>query len=160
MYLFETLDVTLSIPASGQLHGATIDLPKPGAKAPGSAMEVAGWVLGRSAPAIAVELISDGRVIRRVPIRERRPDVTSAYPGAADSDIVGFRVILDLLGSRPDLHLWIQAVLADQARVPIGSIQAAATWQEEAERPDAPLVSVVIPCYNQAPFLGDAIESV
>ena len=60
-----------------------------------------------------------------------------------------------------ELELGVRAVLEDQRRVPLGTIHARRRWRGESEPgSEVPLVSVVIPCYEQARFLSEAIESV
>jgi glycosyltransferase involved in cell wall biosynthesis len=54
----------------------------------------------------------------------------------------------------------VRAVLRDQSRVPLGTIRARRRWREGDYDVGAALVSVVIPCHDQAHFLGEAIESV
>src|SRR3712207_6844017 len=58
-----------------------------------------------------------------------------------------------------EIEVLVQAVLQDQSRVPIGTIRGRRRWGEGDHEVGAALVSVVIPCYNQAHFLGEAIES-
>ena len=54
----------------------------------------------------------------------------------------------------------MRAVVGDQARGAQGPIREQHDWQTGAdEQAGAPVVSVVIPCYNQAHFLGEAIEN-
>jgi glycosyltransferase involved in cell wall biosynthesis/peptidoglycan/xylan/chitin deacetylase (PgdA/CDA1 family) len=54
-----------------------------------------------------------------------------------------------------------RAVMANQPQVPLGALPGQHDWWAgEDERVEAALVSVVIPCYNQAHFLAEAIESV
>jgi glycosyltransferase involved in cell wall biosynthesis len=51
-------------------------------------------------------------------------------------------------------------VLEGQERAPLGRIRGRHRWRRDRSPAFAELVSVVIPCYQQAQFLGDAIESV
>jgi glycosyl transferase family 2 len=72
----------------------------------------------------------------------------------------GFQVQMSALGLTPEIEFLLQAVLKDQNHVPIGVIRARPCWREDINVEDQPLVSVVIPCYNQAHFLRKAIESI
>src|SRR5437867_12882401 len=67
---------------------------------------------------------------------------------------------MSVLGLTPEIEFLLQAVLKNQSRVPIGVIWVQRRWRQDINDEDRPLVSVVIPCYNQAHFLGEAIESV
>jgi glycosyltransferase involved in cell wall biosynthesis len=157
MALVEIEAVTFAELDSGLLHGRSIDLPHQGSRTSGRSIDVAGWVIGRSSPAVAVELLNSGKVIRRLRVDHLRPDVAAAFPqltGAAQS---GFHDRVRLPGFAGGA-LELRVVLADQQRVPLGTIRARRSWSEAAI--DTPLVSVIIPCYKQAHFLGDAIESV
>jgi len=109
---------------------------------------------------VAVEVVHGDAVLRRVPLNHRRPDVAAAFPGVANAEQSGFRATVSLLGTTPDVEARIQAVFQDQRRVALGTIRARRLWQEEAEPFGAALVSVIIPCYNQAHFVGEAIASV
>jgi glycosyltransferase involved in cell wall biosynthesis len=141
------------------LWGCDIDEPAPGARLEGHGVTIAGWVLGRRAPVVAVELVHRGQVFRRVPMNDRRPDLLAHYPYAPDTERSGFRTSLSPVGlSR--LEIEVQAVLQDQRRVPIGSVHVQRRWCGSGDVSTAPLISVVIPCYNHARFLGEAIESV
>jgi hypothetical protein len=86
--------------------------------------------------------------------------VAAVYPGIPEAEYSGFKIQMSVLGLTPEIEFLLQAVLKDQSRVPIGVIRAQRRWREGINNEDRPLVSVIIPCYNQAHFLGEAIESV
>jgi glycosyltransferase involved in cell wall biosynthesis len=121
-----------------------------------------GWVLGKSSPAVAVEVLSEGAVVRRLSLNARRPDIAEAFPHVPGAENSGFKATISALGTTRELELSLQAVLKDQSRVPLGVIRGIRRWAqgEEERQSGMALVSVIIPCYNQARFLGEAIESV
>jgi glycosyltransferase involved in cell wall biosynthesis len=162
MMLAEIKEVSLSEPDGGRLWGRYIDLPKAGTTTEASAIDLMGWVLGKSSLAVAVEVMSEGTVVRRLPLNARRPDIAEAFPDVAKAEESGFKATVSALGTTRELELELQAVLKDQSRIPLGVIRGIRRWAEgEEERQSGmALVSVIIPCYNQARFLGEAIESV
>jgi glycosyltransferase involved in cell wall biosynthesis len=160
MALLDVLDVSPGRFEHERLWGASIDLPQAGSSVEAGALDVAGWVLGRDVPAIAVELDLCGATCRRAPIRERRPDVATALPSLSGAASCGFHTTISAAGTRAELELRVLAVLRDQTRIALGTIRARRRWRDGTAAGEDPLVSVVIPCYNQARFLGDAIESV
>lgn len=147
----------VALPEDPRLR-ASIDLPTRGARANRGLLEIAGWVLGENVPAVAVEAAASGPVLRRVPL-VGRPDVAAAFPGVPGAERAGFRAFVPVRAA-PGSEITVQAVLRDQRRIPFAGI-ALRSWRMEAfENAVRPLVSVVIPCYNQAQFLAEAIESV
>jgi hypothetical protein len=62
---------------------------------------------------------------------------------------------------RPDgaEYLELRAVLANQHRVALATLHLAPRWRDD-RTVHSPLVSVVIPCFRQAHYLSEAIESV
>jgi glycosyltransferase involved in cell wall biosynthesis len=158
MTVIEILDVSLTETVSTRLRGRYIDTV-PGTKTAGYLAQISGWVLGRESPAVAVELLNGSNVCRRVPVNIHRPDVAEIYPRVPEAEYSGFKIQMSVLGLTPEIELVLQAVLKDQSRVPIGVIRARRRWREDINAEDQLLVSVVIPCYNQAHFLGEAIES-
>ncbi|MGH8064308.1 MAG: glycosyltransferase [Candidatus Entotheonellia bacterium] len=159
MAVTEIMDVIQTEPPSDRLWGGYIDIPKPGSRLDGYAIDLIGWVLGRVSPVVAVEVVHEGSVVRRVPITVSRPDVAAAFPQVPSAERSGFRASVSVLGMTAR-DLQVQAVLQDQSRVPLGVIRARRGWQEEDYCVGASLVSVIIPCHDQAPFLSEAIESV
>ena len=122
MTLFEILDVYLPEPHDDRLWGCYIDAPKPGSKIDNHSLELVGWVVGRSAPAVAVELVHEGAVLRQVALNDRRPDIAAAYPKIQGVERSGFWTVVSVLGMR-EIAVEVQAVLQDQSQVPIGMIR-------------------------------------
>ena len=159
MAIIEFVAVTLSESDSTRLWGRNLEFPQAGSQAEGHTIEIIGWVLGRQAPAVAVEVSTEGRLLRRVPVNIQRSDVAAHYPQAGEGERSGFRAEIHTSGMR-ELELIVEAVLRDQSRVPLGVIRARRRWREDSNVASTPLISVVIPCYNQGHFLTEAIESV
>jgi glycosyltransferase involved in cell wall biosynthesis len=155
MALLEISDVSIQLQPE-QLVGCSIDTPRPGARVESRAFAIEGWVIGRTRRAIAVEAMTAGRIRRRVRVDLPRRDVRAAYPASPDSGRSGFRLRLSAAGLEK-IRFDLFAVLESQDRVPIGSLEAKYSW--EAMHPGAEAVTVAIPCYNQATYLSQAIES-
>ena len=93
--------------------------------------------------------------------RSASPGPTSrqAFPQSDQAGTAGFQETVSLVGTAPEVAIEVSAVLKNQQRVPVGSIRGRRRWRETLAGP-APLVSVIVPCYEQAPYLEEAIESV
>jgi len=155
--LVEIADV--SIQPDPDLLGGHLDRPVTGATTDAHTVEFSGWAIGDTAPVVAVELVTGGRTFRRVPVGLPRPDLEQAFPGATGAGAAGFSADVSLVGGPAEQTIEVRAVLKDQRRSAIGSIRARSRWRETLDG-DAPLVSVIIPCYGQAAFLEEAIQSV
>lgn len=155
--LVEITDV--STQPDPDLLGGHLDRPAVGATVDAHTVEFSGWAIGDGTPVVAVELATEGRAFRRVPIGLARPDLEQAYPGHPGAGDAGFSTDVSLVGGPPEQTIEVRAVLKDQRRCAIGSIRARSRWREALSE-GAPLVSVVIPCYGQAAYLEEAIESV
>src|SRR5215212_663071 len=107
MSLLEILAVSLA-EADERLSGCSIDRPIPGARAEARGLGVAGWVLGSRAPAVAVELLQDGAVLRRVFLRAR-PDVAAAFPDRSGTERCGFETTVAVQSPAAELELELRA---------------------------------------------------
>jgi glycosyltransferase involved in cell wall biosynthesis/peptidoglycan/xylan/chitin deacetylase (PgdA/CDA1 family) len=83
-----------------------------------------------------------------------RPDLAAAFPDVPQAAAAGFRGTLPVPVGTAEHEYQVRAVLPGQVRVPVGSLRLRRSGADAG-----PLVSVVIPCYRQARFLQDAIES-
>jgi len=156
--LVEFLDVSVSPPA--ELHGAFVDEPKAGSVLDAHAVDLLGWALGEETSVVAVEFLVDGRVFWRAAVRAPRPDLAEAFPDYPDAGQAGFRTTINLIGTPPEFEIELAAVLKGQRRVPFGLVRGRHAWRRDPAGDFAELVSVVIPCFGQSHYLGEAIESV
>lgn len=155
--LVEITDV--SIQPDPELLGGHLDRPVAGATTDAHTVEIGGWAIGNGTPVVAIELATAGRPFRRVPVGRARPDLAQAFPDSPGAGDAGFGTDVSLVGGPPEQTIEVRAVLKDQRRAAVGSIRARSRWRETLAE-GSPLVSVVIPCYGQAAYLEEAIESV
>ena len=115
---------------------------------------VAGWV-ATNPPASAVEVVDEeGRRVLRLPVDIRRPDIEAAFPDLSGAPHHGFHGTI-LAGTQHGLvRLRLHAVTGGGAGPAIGTITLA-----PRPAPPSALVSIIVPCFNQAEFLGESIES-
>lgn len=158
--LVEISDVSLSNPLPESLVGGFIDEPKAGGTVDAHALDVLGWALGAEARATAVEFSIGGEVFWRAPLRWERPDLVDAFPEHPRAARAGFRTTLNMIGTPASFELEVSVVLAGQRRARLGTIRGLHRWRRDRSPAFAELVSVVIPCFGQAHYLGEAIESV
>jgi hypothetical protein len=123
MALIENLDVSLTSLEFNRLWGRNIEIPAIGSQSEIYAIDLRGWVLGKSSLVVAVEVVSEGDVLQRVPINHRRPDIAKAFPKVVGAENSGFRAMVNVLGLAPNFELFVQAVLEDNSRAPIGEIR-------------------------------------
>jgi glycosyltransferase involved in cell wall biosynthesis len=158
--LVEIVDVSLAEPLPAELRGGFVDEPRSGAILDAHAVDVLGWALGAEPRAVAIEFSIDGKPFWRVPLRAERPDLAEAFPELPEAARAGFRTTLSMIGTPAEFELEIAVVLKGQRRAHLATISGRHRWRRDRATEYAELVSVVIPCYGQAHYLGEAIESV
>jgi glycosyltransferase involved in cell wall biosynthesis len=156
--LVEITDVAISEPP--ELEGGFLDEPRSGAVLDAHVVDVLGWAMGAEKRAVAVEFAIDGETFWRAPLQAERPDLTEAFPDSSEAGHSGFKTTLNMIGTPAEFELDVSVVLKDQRRVRLATIAGRHRWRRDKSPAFADLVSVVIPCYGQSHFLGEAIESV
>jgi len=149
----------VSILPDQELLGGHIDRPLAGATTDAHTVEIGGWAIGNGTPVVAIELATEAGAFRRLPLGRERPDLGEAFPDSPGAARSGFGIDISLVGGPPEQTIEVRAILKDQRRAAVGTIRARSRWRETLAA-EAPLVSVVIPCYGQAAYLEEAIESV
>lgn len=121
MSVIESISVHSAAPYPECLRGFFIDAPQSRSGLPTHVVEIIGWVLGQSSPAVAVLVKRDDIVLGRDPVHRHRPDVAAAYPQVLWGLRCGFRVSVEtdrVVGSVMD----VQALLADGSEILLGKI--------------------------------------
>ncbi len=116
-------------------------------------IRVVGWIAPPDRDVAAVELLQGSRLLGFAAVGLKRPDLESAFPERGSAARAGFRAVVPTLAIREETTIEVRGVLADGSRIAVGSVRV---------RPQriSSSISVVIPCYGQAHFLEDALESV
>jgi glycosyltransferase involved in cell wall biosynthesis len=154
------VDVQLSEPRPDELAGHHLDVPIAGDVASVAGLDVIGWVLSEAGSAVrAVEIAAGDTVVSSVPINELRPDVARAYPDSPHGARCGYRASVQAFGTERNVELRVTAVLTNGVPVPLALIRGRRRWREDPDPSISSLVSIVIPCHNQAQFLAESIES-
>lgn len=92
---------------------------------PGSILEsveefnLKGWVVGTQSEAVSVEVVSDGRIIKAIPIHQSRPDVAKALPKYGSAKKSGFASEIRSQDFSIEAGILIQVVLKDGSKIPI-----------------------------------------
>jgi Glycosyl transferase family 2 len=140
-------------PGAESVFGCHLDLPAIGVAADAHRVEVAGWVVGQSAPAVAVEVAHGEAMLGRAPVELPRPDLEAAFPERSDVGSAGFGVAVSLVDRDPAVPLDVTVVLADGSRAPLGRLVWERRWRSLSDPAQAPPVKMLLP-----PAEGDELE--
>src|SRR5919106_1720142 len=100
------------------------------------AFKIAGWVVGRQAPADRVEVVQDGRVIQTAKVDGKRPHIAERFPETSWAAASGFIMMVDSLAFEPAFAFELRAVFADSVTVPLAVIrgQRRSLGSDDAQR--------------------------
>ncbi|MDY6805890.1 MAG: sulfotransferase [Cyanobacteriota bacterium] len=108
---------------SESLLGFAIDSPKGKQKLDTYSISIAGWVIGKTSPALAVEFLCKGKVLQKVPVGKPRPGVQKRYPKVPEAKRSGFAAAVGVVGLPLTGSLRIRVILSDGSTVPITDIK-------------------------------------
>jgi hypothetical protein len=83
----------------------------------------AGWILGKKAQVVSIEVISSNNVIQTIAVDKPRPDVAQTYTEASHASTCGFWQKVGVSELPTEVELLIQAVFSDQSRLPIRMVK-------------------------------------
>jgi hypothetical protein len=127
--IYEVTNVSL-VDLPGELSGFNIELPEMGGKGNLYALHITGWIVGKTSPAVAIEVLYHNRLLRTVEVRGPRPDIAAAFDGVSEDTPCAFHALVGLLGLKLECDLRLRAIFADGTRVPLAEI----TLRREALR--------------------------
>lgn len=105
------------------LWGFNIDTPNTSYKTDKYELLLAGWILGKKAQVVSIEVISSNNVIQTIAVDKPRPDVAQTYTEASHASTSGFWEKLGISELPTEVELLIQAVFSDQSRLPISMVK-------------------------------------
>jgi glycosyltransferase involved in cell wall biosynthesis len=133
----------------------SIDFPRSGTRVYGDRLDIAGWAMGtRSAAEVRAEGDDSAQPFPTRP----RPDVAAAFEEMPHALNSGFYLLAGIPDA-PQAEIRVSIIVAGGRPVEGPVIHLTRGWSDPPSGAEAPLVSVVIPCYNQAQFLREAIAS-
>ncbi|MDY7002587.1 MAG: sulfotransferase [Cyanobacteriota bacterium] len=106
-----------------ELLGYAIDIPETGEHKNTYTIDISGWVLGKKYPAVAIKIINNKRMLRKIPIGNPRPELARIYPQNPRATNCGFATSISIIGLSTEDELNLQAVLKDQTHIPIAKIR-------------------------------------
>jgi hypothetical protein len=153
----EIHEVTLAERDPALVRGFELEAPSAGEGARTGALAVTlrGWVVGGSRPAVAVEVLDHkGRPLWRVPLTLSRDQARSAHPDAPGVELNGFAVGVGLVKVPPSFELRLQAVLQDETRVHLATLQGSRPPLRTGCEPQlSPLMLTSIPRVGSTIFI-------
>ena len=137
VYQFKIESILLSSINQEQLTGYFIDRPQVGDKS-SKHIEIVGWAIGKLAKAVAIKISCQGRLLSRIPVCQKRPDVAEVFSQIKTAIDSGFATTIDLSQIKIDdffstslipslepesLELELKVVLANNSQIQIAIIQ-------------------------------------
>jgi hypothetical protein len=119
--LYEVQDISLHPERDDHLLGFEVDSPAVGTGDDLYVLHLIGWAVGRDSPAVALDVFHNDRLVRSVPVRGPRADVAERLGVPPETNCV-FHALVGLIGLGLEPRLDLVVVLADETRVPVGSV--------------------------------------
>jgi Sulfotransferase family len=98
------------------LLAGNLESPKPNSASETYALELEGWVVGKSSRAVAIELVHDETEILTIPLNRPRADVSRRFPSAPGSEQSGFYLAFNTLRFPAHFTIHLVAVLENGDR--------------------------------------------
>jgi Sulfotransferase family len=123
MKVVEILEVRTLSQDSELLRGFALNSPETNSGNETYNIKIAGWVVGSKSKVNFIEIISDGQVLRTIPVKIWHADVAERFAASPGSGQCGFWALVGVLGQPSNFTISLQAVFSDEARLPLAEIQ-------------------------------------
>ncbi|MGZ4463299.1 MAG: sulfotransferase family protein, partial [Gaiellaceae bacterium] len=105
------------VPVDGQLIlASSLDHPKQDAERRTFDVLVSGWVVGAQAPCVAIEVESQGQVLKLIPVSYARPDVGAEFAEIPYAARCGFRGRVSAVRLQPSFSVQLRVLFSDGTR--------------------------------------------
>ena len=132
VYQFK-IEAILLVPLNqAQFIGYFIDQPQIGRQS-SQYLEIVGWVIGKLAKAVALEISCYGHLLTKISVCQPRPDVAAVFASEPTAAKSGFAATIDLSqieldnlianSMTPSLQIELTVVLADKKQILIATIE-------------------------------------
>lgn len=108
---------------SPHFRESSIEVPVAGGESDVFAIPIAGWVLGREARVVAVNVMHEGSAIHRIPVSTVRRDVAEKFQFAEETATCGFETSIGLMGVPLEFELRLQAIFDNGRCAPLAVIR-------------------------------------
>lgn len=119
--IIEILDVSLIDDNKNRLIGCHLDQPKSGDHKDSYSFRISGWIVGKS-PAVSLNIISEGRLLQKIPVNGNRPGIAKRFPKAPGAEKSGFSTRVGVTGLPIQAILNLQVVLENGQTFGIGNV--------------------------------------
>jgi glycosyltransferase involved in cell wall biosynthesis len=151
-------DVEVKPPLGGGTLLSSIDFPRSSTRLYGNELDIAGWAMTHHSPTLAVDACAAGGEPARALPTMTRPDVAAAYPEVSHAATSSFYLVVSV-PEAAEVDVPVSIALPGGTDAEAGVVRLTRRSSHGWPPANAPLVSIVIACYNQAEFLHRAIES-
>ncbi len=110
-------------PLDRRLRALRLKRPEANGKSNIQAFEVSGWVVSKDSPAVTVRCLYENALLKVIPLLESPPEVFKELPDLPREGKYGFWGTVGTVGLPSDFEIRLVAVLENDQRVPLGSLQ-------------------------------------
>ncbi len=123
------------------------DEPRVGSERNTFVVHFGGWVIGRHAKIVALEVWHEDRMVRRGPVDRPREDAAAENPDAVYTKDCGFQILMGVLGLPRDVDLSVRFVFEDGSKVQLATVRL--THEPVGSELEPTLQPIVVSCLGR-----------
>jgi hypothetical protein len=118
----EIVEVNCFCADDEQFWGGWVDFPRQGDRINGTQLSLYAWIIGKSSPVVAIQVLVNNSLYVELPVQIARPDVAKAYLMSEEDCSFGYWASLDLTEVSHEVTIQLQAVFSNGEGVKAGVI--------------------------------------